>query len=193
MLALGRPVLGTDLWKSFWFHTFCETRNLFSPLVLHRLAVGFSYRSLVYTDQASIFNLGANSVTEDPYTLTLSLKISPESNSKFVLPATPSVQQRNFSPSPFQCFFSLSVPEDAHFLLDFTYLKAACLGFPFTVIAELLPRRMQGSTFSSSYEFLGVWSFLDELFLHILSSCSLLRFFCCSSAMISHCSQARLQ
>lgn len=150
--------------------------------MLHRLAVGFGYRSFVYTDWASIFNLCANSATEDQYSVPLSLKISTESSSLWpkyltsfyhlLLP----LYNGEISALLLSCLFSFhsQCQKDVCLLLVFTYLKAACTNLLFFIVtADLLPRRIQGSASSWRSEFRGIWSLLDKWFLHIVPFCPL--------------------
>lgn len=131
---LDKCWLWVELWKSLQFHTCCEPCNLFSPFVLHRTAAGFSYKSFVYPDWASIFNLGADSATEEPYTVLLSLKISLDllfHHLSIWLVSTTCYSfctSEKFQPFPFCAFFlfsSLPVPEDAS-SAGF-YLPGGCL------------------------------------------------------------------
>lgn len=102
---------------------FCEPWKWFSPFVSHRLAAGFCCKSFVCIDGASIFNIGTNFATEDPYTVPLSPKISLESSFPssehltgfyyLLLPCTTG----KFQPSSSTCSFTRSL------LLLFTHLK----------------------------------------------------------------------
>lgn len=142
-----------ELWKSLQFHTCCEPCNLFSPFVLHRTAAGFSYQSFVYPDWASIFNLGADSATEEPDTVPLFLKIRLDllfHHLNIWLVSTTCYSfctREKFQPFSFCAYFVFTLCARGCTSTVFTDLKAACLSLLLSsVIAGLPPIKMQGCT-----------------------------------------------
>lgn len=180
-----------ELWKSLQFHTCCEPCNLFSPFVLHRTAAGFSYKSFVYPDWASLFNLGAASATGEPYTAPLFLKISLDllfHHLSIWLVSTTCYSfctSEKFQLFPFcACFLFTLCARGCTFCWFLpTWRLLASVSFP-----QLLLACLQGGCKDVSLEvwILGCLNTLGQMISAYSPFWSLLRPFCCSSALISH-------
>lgn len=148
--------------------------------------------SFVYPDWASIFNLGIDSATEELYTTPFFLKISLGllfHHLNFCLVSTTCYSlctRKKFQPFSFSaCFlFALGASECTFcWFLPTWRLLASVSSFP-QLLLTCLPRGCKDVYLE--VWILGCLSLLGKWFLHILPFWSLLRIFCCSSALISH-------